>query len=382
MKPIIFVLLTPFFLLADTVISKKQARVYAHNGTVIREIPKDVKLEVEEYERDKTYLRIKKSGHLIKVNDTYSLEDYLTLNEKKKLDLEATFKSNQRELQSINTELKALRVQILETERDTALSYRNNTVSRYGGRTIYSYSRLISRTKARKLVEELEEKQQNLITEKNKLIAISKKISGAIAANQLELEIKTAIFTGSLKNANSYIVTQNNAPVFLNSQVFTHLEKGEKVKARPHPQHKGFHQIVINKKVYSIDSKNVSNMNQLKSSYSKDITNNLTAIEYQKEIIKELQNSILLTEAVMSQLQVDEYLSGYGRIKHLTVQIDPKTILIVNSQNGESVYVSSSRAKDVLEVWSTRLIALKSNIKKAESKQKVSCFKCKSMMWI
>ena len=382
MKPIIFVLLTPFFLLADTVISKKQARVYAHNGTVIREIPKDVKLEVEEYERDKTYLRIKKSGHLIKVNDTYSLEDYLTLNEKKKLDLEATFKSNQRELQSINTELKALRVQILETERDTALSYRNNTVSRYGGRTIYSYSRLISRTKARKLVEELEEKQQNLITEKNKLIAISKKISGAIAANQLELEIKTAIFTGSLKNANSYIVTQNNAPVFLNSQVFTHLEKGAKVKARPHPQHKGFHQIVINKKVYSIDSKNVSNMNQLKSSYSKDITNNLTAIEYQKEIIKELQNSILLTEAVMSQLQVDEYLSGYGRIKHLTVQIDPKTILIVNSQNGESVYVSSSRAKDVLEVWSTRLIALKSNIKKAESKQKVSCFKCKSMMWI
>ena len=368
MKTLGLVLLTPFFLLAETVISSRPARIYAHNGTVVKEIPANTKIEVKAYALDKKYFQLVKSGHLVRVIDTFNFEQYLTLNEKKKLELEAAFKSNLRELQSINTELKALKVQILETERDTALSYRNNTVSRYGGRTVYSYSRLISRTKARKLVEELHEKQQALLSDRLKFSNQSRKISAAIAGNQLELENKTAIFTNKFKNTNSYVITKNNSPIFLNSQVFKHLTLGEKVTARPHPQHSGFHQVLINKKIYTIDSKNLANMNQLKSTYTKNITNNLTAIEYQKEIIKDIQNSILLTEAVTSQLQVDDYLSGYARMKHLTVQVDPKTILVVNSQNGESVYVSSSRAKDVLEEWAIRLATLKTDIKQAEAK--------------
>ena len=367
MKTLGLVLLTPFFLLAETVISSRPARIYAPNGTVVKEIPANLKLDVQFYESDKKFFKITKSGHLIRVSDTQSLEQYLILNEKKKLELESAFKSNQRELQRINTELKVLEVQILETERDTALSYRNNTVSRFGGRTVYSYSRLISRTKARKLVEELNEKRTLLINEKNKFTTTSCKITGAIAGNQLDLENKTAIFTGQLKNSNSYIITKNDAPVFLNSQIFTHLKQGQKVKARPHPQHKGFHQVMINKKVYTIASNDLANMNQLKSTYAKNIINNLTAIEFQKEKIKNLQTNILMTEAVMSQLQVDEYLSGYARVKHLTVQVDPKTILVINSQNGESVYVSSSRAEDVLEEWALRLNSLKNNIKKAET---------------
>ena len=87
----------------------------------------------------------------------------------------------------------------------------------------------------------------------------------------------------------------------------------------------------------------------MKLNYSQNISNNLTAIEYKKELIKDIQNTILITEAVKSQLRADEYLSGYGRIKHLTVQVDPQTILVVNSQNGQNIYVNSSRAEDVLE---------------------------------
>ena len=67
-----------------------------------------------------------------------------------------------------------------------------------------------------------------------------------MAGNQID-ENKSAIFTNTSNIANHYIIIKDQAPVFLNSQVYL-SKKRTKVSARPHPKHRNFHQVIIKKK--------------------------------------------------------------------------------------------------------------------------------------
>jgi hypothetical protein len=258
-----------------------------------------------------------------------------------------------------------MEIQILETQRDTALSYQSSY--RSAGRYTYSYTRLISTTKARKLIKTLIEEKEKLKLEQNKIFRESMKISATLGENQVNVERLSKLFTGADKNHNKYIITKKDAPVFLGSQTFTHLKLGEQITARPHPQHKNFHQVIIKKKIYNIASTDLANLNGLKLDYNKRITSNLSGIEFQKTIVDDLQTSIMLLQAIMRQLTVDEAISGYVKVKNMTVQIDPNTVLIINNQNGDSVYVHSNRAKDVIEEWALNLADKKLKLKLAEA---------------
>ena len=145
MKLLISALALPFLLFSETVISTRSTRIYALNGTVVKEIPKDTKLEVEDFERDKKFLKITKNGHLINKADTYSFEQYLTFNEKEKLDLEASFKTYQRDLQRVNTELKRSKFKSLKQNETQLYLIAIIHSAAMGGRVIYSYSRLLSK---------------------------------------------------------------------------------------------------------------------------------------------------------------------------------------------------------------------------------------------
>ncbi|MDD7983436.1 hypothetical protein PQO01_00520 [Lentisphaera marina] len=362
---LLFLLIFPISLFAEVVLTSQKTRLYAINGTVLKSLEKDLRLEVDLYARDKKYYQIKNTQNLILVADTIGFEQMLNNSEKKKLSLENAFNSRQRELLRIKSELKTMEIQILETQRDTALSYQSSY--RSGGRYTYSYTRLISTTKARKVIETLNEEKEKLKLEQNKIFRESMNISAALGENQVYIERLSKLFTGADKNHNKYIITKKDAPVFLGSQTFTHLKLGELVTARAHPKHRNFHQVIINKKIYTIASTDLANLNGLKIDYNKRITSNLSGIEFQKRIVDDLQTSTILLQSIMRQLTVDKAISGYVKVKNMRVQIDPNTVLIINNQNGDSVYVHSNRAKNVIEDWSLSLADKKLKLKIAEA---------------
>ncbi|WDE95818.1 hypothetical protein PQO03_08830 [Lentisphaera profundi] len=357
----------PLSLFAEIVLTSQKTRIYALNGTIIKTIEKNTKLNVSVLEKDKKYFQIGNTQNLILAAHTLGFEQMLNQSEKDKLELENAFKSRQRELLRLQSEFKTMEIQILETERDTALSYQSSSYSRTGGRYTYSYTRLISQSKARKLIEVLMFEKDKLKQEKIKLFKESMNLSAALSQNQLNVEQLSKIFTGKDKNHSKFIITKKNAAVFSGSQVFTHLKYGELLTARQHPQHKDFHQVILNKKIYTIASSDLANIQGLKLDYNKRITSNLSAIEFQKTLVKDLQTSIILLQSVIRQLAVDKAVSGYVKVKNMTIQIDPQTVLVINNQNGSSVYVHNNRAKDVIEEWLIRLDVKKLDLKSTEA---------------
>ena len=362
---IFFLLILPISLVAEVVLTSQKTRIYALNGTVLMNVPMNSKFDVEVYPRDKKYVQIKNTQNLLEAAHTLTFEQMLNNAEKHKLSLENAFKSRQRDLLRLKSELKTMEIQILETQRDTALSYQSRY--RSGSRYSYSYTRLISTTKARKVIETLNEEKDKLKAEQNKIFKESVNLSSALGQNQVNVEMLSKLFTGAEKNSNKYVITKKDAPVFLASQTFTHLKLGEMVTARSHPKHKGFHQVILDEKIYTINSADLANLNGLKLDYNKRITSNLSSIEYQKRVVDDLQTSIMLLQSIMRQLIVDEAISGYVKVKNMTVQIDPNTVLVINNQNGDSVYVHSSRAKDVIEEWVIQLEDKKAKLKLAEA---------------
>ena len=344
-----------FYLSALPVICIKPTQAVNDRGQIIKNIAVNDIISVSHHPRHKEYYLVGKSTLLVSKIDFHDLDQATTYFEKLKLKLENDFTLQQTRLQQINSDINSIERQILETERDTALSYRNSTRS-YSGIASFTYSGFISSTKARKLKEKLTVDYETLAKEKNNLrkqsiITLSKRVGIDHNFEQTQKSLSQLA-----PPDNSYFTNRDQVPLYINGQVGKHLNAFVKLKARSHPKHKNWHQVIVDKKIYDTPSENITKTSALKSLYATRSTQNLTRMKHMEEEIKDQAFSILLLQAVARQLNTDRFLSGgYGIVKNITVKIDPDTNFTIHTGNNDSVYVHRSRAEQVLLIWKQRL---------------------------
>jgi len=352
---LIFIHLLSISLLAESVICIRPSQALNNNGQIIRKISVNNILTVKAHPDHKEFYLVGSSGLLVPKKDFHNLEQSTAYHEKTKLILENNFTQLQNRLQQTLSDLSTIERQILETERDTSLSYRSNSGFRSGVAS-YSYSGFISSSKARKLIEKLKLEYQKLSEEK---VETQKQV-GTILSKRVSLDHQVAntqkSLSGLSKNENIFFFNKDQSPIHSNGRVSQYLAIFTKVKARIHPKHSGWHQIIHEKKVYDTPSTNLTKVDDISKSYAIRSSKNLSKIKQIEKEVQSLSFSVLLLQAISRQLETDRFLSGgYGILKNLTVKIDANTSFTIDRGNHDSVYVNQYRAEKVLITWSTRL---------------------------
>ena len=354
-KILIFIHLFSVSLLAESVICIRPSQAVNTSGQVMKKIALHNILTVKKHPNHKGFYLVGSSGLLVPTQDFHNLEQSTAYYEKMKLTLENNFTQLQTRLQQILSDLNTIERQTLETERDTSLSYRSNSGFR-SGLASYSYSGFISSSKARKLIEKLKLdyktlSEEKLKTQKQVESTLSKRVT---LDHQVENTQKS--LSGLSANENIFFINKDQSPIHSNGRISQHLAIFTKVKARTHPKHSGWHQIIHHKKVYDTPSENLTKVDSLSKRYAILSSKNLTKI---KQMGNEIQNqsfSILLLQAISRQLETDRFLSGgYGVLKNITVKIDANTSFTIDRGNHDSVYVNQHRAEKVLMTWHARL---------------------------